>query len=704
MLFVNFFIADALTGGLLGKLGWVLLVVIILAFLVFGLRDVARLSWARISAIASVSFAESIRRRVLWITPLAILGAIVVSQLQNPLDPQDSIRQTTKICLFTAGLVVTLVAIILASTNLQKEIETRVIYTIVTKPTTRLEIVIGKVWGFAKVSAAILLIMGVFTYAYLHIRAWRLNSGIATALEAAPADAINRETLEYYRNAGLLSAKSMTHAASMQMLARPPVEGQPRWMMGGQGQRFVVDFKFADDDYEVVADALRSGGRVSVVLDMPVAVREPTASELETMRMTNIPTEEQPATGPTTAEAAAGPAAPSPQTTAATTQPMPVPVVGIAMTAKDGEQLVVEPKDFNNNQPMKLSRSKPGPVEGQISPTGLERLFKISEFRVTVEGSSPAVEYAVGDKPVTIKVFRGDNSIAKTFQPVDPAPPLVSSSRGRFGQQLVGGPEGVGGVAVYRFEGAKPAAAKGDQLTFEIKVGIERGGEGVEELQTTPEVELRVLDRSTGAISASVTFRPENNRISFKSLPRSAFPEDGNFDVLLRVLAPDQWLGVQQQSVALATASRPFGMSLFMSVTVLWLMSILVTAIAVFCSTFVSWPIAIVLTLLILLGRWGVEQVGDSAGTGIGAMISSQTQDPVQAKLMRGTGDFLAKLLEVVSPFLPNISMFQATADIERGISVPFSRLSSAGWVLLGYGLPMIILAYLILKWKEVAP
>jgi hypothetical protein len=162
--------------GLLGQLGWVLLGLIVVAFLVFGLRDVGRLSWARISAISSVSFAESIRRRVLWITPLAIVGAVVVSQLQNAVDPQDAIRQTTKVCLFASGLVVVLVGIILASTNLQKEIDTRVIYTIVTKPTTRLEIVLGKVWGFAKVSAAILLIMGLFTYAYLQLRAARLGA------------------------------------------------------------------------------------------------------------------------------------------------------------------------------------------------------------------------------------------------------------------------------------------------------------------------------------------------------------------------------------------------------------------------------------------------------------------------------------------------------------------------------------------------
>ena len=87
------------------------------------------------------------------------VGAVIVTQLQKPIDAQDAVRQTVKFCLFATGLVVTVTAIILASTNLPKEIENRVIYTIVTKPTTRLEIVVGKVLGFARVSAAILLII-----------------------------------------------------------------------------------------------------------------------------------------------------------------------------------------------------------------------------------------------------------------------------------------------------------------------------------------------------------------------------------------------------------------------------------------------------------------------------------------------------------------------------------------------------------------
>src|SRR6185295_13534618 len=161
---------------------WIAGIIVVFGLLIYGFRDVLRFSLTRAWAISSVCFAESIRRRVLWITPLAIIGVVIVSQLQKPLDEQDAIRQTIKFCLFATGLVVTITAVILACTNLPKEIETRVIYTIVTKPTTRLEIVVGKVLGFARVSATILIIMGVFAFAYLHLRAWNLRRDITERL------------------------------------------------------------------------------------------------------------------------------------------------------------------------------------------------------------------------------------------------------------------------------------------------------------------------------------------------------------------------------------------------------------------------------------------------------------------------------------------------------------------------------------------
>src|SRR2546422_5135043 len=106
---MNLFLAAIVPEFVSAHLAWILGILIVGFGLVYGLGDVmraARGGWKRVWAISGVCFDESIRRRVLWITPLAILGIVIVSQLQRPLDEQDAIRQTIKICLFTTGMLV----------------------------------------------------------------------------------------------------------------------------------------------------------------------------------------------------------------------------------------------------------------------------------------------------------------------------------------------------------------------------------------------------------------------------------------------------------------------------------------------------------------------------------------------------------------------------------------------------------------------
>ena len=198
---------------------------IVVGGLAWGYRDVARFRPRRVAAIAGVCFTESIRRRILWVTPLAILGIVVVSQLTHPLDEQDAIRQTIKYSLFAAGLIVIVTAVLLAATNLPKEIDSRVIFTVVTKPTTRLEIVVGKVLGFAQVSGLILLIMGLFTYGYLRVRAWRLEAQVRSALAAGTVDPASEPTLRRYADAGLLGTRSLAWPASLEIYSRLPDAG-----------------------------------------------------------------------------------------------------------------------------------------------------------------------------------------------------------------------------------------------------------------------------------------------------------------------------------------------------------------------------------------------------------------------------------------------------------------------------------------------
>jgi hypothetical protein len=109
---------------------------------------------------------------------------------------------------------------------------------------------------------------------------------------------------------------------------------------------------------------------------------------------------------------------------------------------------------------------------------------------------------------------------------------------------------------------------------------------------------------------------------------------------------------------------------------------------------------------VILLGRWGVTEVGDAANAGLGRQFVTDfgVRDPVQAQTLSSTIEQLNKLLLVVSNVLPDINQFSATDDIDHGVSISADRLSDALAVVAGFGIPLSVLTYVFLKNKEVAP
>ena len=64
----------------------------------------------------------------------------------------------------------------------------------------------------------------------------------------------------------------------------------------------------------------------------------------------------------------------------------------------------------------------------------------------------------------------------------------------------------------------------------------------------------------------------------------------------------------------------------------------------------------------------------------------------------------LSRLLRGVSSVLPDISKFAAVEDIERGVTISVQRLRDPLLVLLTFGLPLLVISYVILRNKEVAP
>ncbi|HWP39546.1 MAG TPA: hypothetical protein VNL70_01380, partial [Tepidisphaeraceae bacterium] len=615
------------------------------------------------------------------------------------------------------GMVVTLTAIILACTNLPREIDNRVIYTVVTKPTTRLEIVVGKVLGFARVSAAILLIMGIFSYLYLHARAWSMRRDIIARLEAGVVDSASRPTLEYWAQAGLLNSRTIEQPDGLEVLAREPVAGEARkWFFGSNEGEMLVPFTLSEQALIPPGGEGVPPGAAGLVVHVRVGFgpsRYADQAHQEQQSQSDLPV---------------GIAAP----TTAGTAPAAAPTAAMPQNAQLAIQILdqnlnslIDPRQLNNGQAITLT--DPGGQTAaivHIPPELLGNLLKSQRLYVNLTGISSGVEYFVdsgGDvnDPLSHPVCLIVPSVSPTIQPriitpmpiqtpnsgIQPAQPLLRARSGTYGQQLRGGPPDRSPVAIYRFRDAPPATVGVQGVAFEMRVGIERSGDDDADAEPT-RLQITVVDpHNPDARSEPVLVYPENNRTAYFNLP-AGHTTGGNFDVYIRNLTEHHYVGLLPASLSMISSVESFDWNLAKSLLILWMLSVLVVIISVFCSTFLSWPIAIVLTLVILLGHWGVMQLGDATAPGIGNLVATDLgfREASQAKVVSASVEAMARLLNALSKVLPDIGRFSAIEDIERGVTISAARLLAPLAVLGAFGLPMMVLSYVFLRNKEVAP
>lgn len=113
-----------------------------------------------ILTIASHTFREAIRKKTLHV--LIGLGILIMTLLPviPTTDEPDARIKMMLVAFFQVVVLLCIIGVILLSaTSLPHEIEDRSIYGILSKPISRLKVVVGKITGFALLSALILLIL-----------------------------------------------------------------------------------------------------------------------------------------------------------------------------------------------------------------------------------------------------------------------------------------------------------------------------------------------------------------------------------------------------------------------------------------------------------------------------------------------------------------------------------------------------------------
>jgi hypothetical protein len=128
--------------------------------------DLPGTSPRRIFALARLAFKEALRRKVLFVVGLFVVLLLLAGWFLNP-ESDDPARLYISFVLTTTNYLVLALALFISAFSLPQDIESRTIFTIVTKPVRATEIVLGRMLGFIGVGTMMLVPMGLLSYVFV---------------------------------------------------------------------------------------------------------------------------------------------------------------------------------------------------------------------------------------------------------------------------------------------------------------------------------------------------------------------------------------------------------------------------------------------------------------------------------------------------------------------------------------------------------
>lgn len=127
-------------------------------------------SLRRISAIARTTFTEMARLRVFYVLALFALVLILSSSFLARISFQQELQVTKDIALGAVSFFLALLAIVATAQLLPRDIEDRVIYSVLAKPVARFEYILGKFFGVVALLVVSVVAMSLLCVVVIHLR------------------------------------------------------------------------------------------------------------------------------------------------------------------------------------------------------------------------------------------------------------------------------------------------------------------------------------------------------------------------------------------------------------------------------------------------------------------------------------------------------------------------------------------------------
>jgi ABC-2 type transport system permease protein len=127
-------------------------------------------SLARIAAIARTTFTELARLRVFYVLVLFALVLIISASFLARISFQQELQVTRDIALGAINFFLSMLAIVATAQLLPRDLEDRVVYSVLAKPVRRFEYLLGKFFGVLMLLAVSLVAMSILCLAVIHLR------------------------------------------------------------------------------------------------------------------------------------------------------------------------------------------------------------------------------------------------------------------------------------------------------------------------------------------------------------------------------------------------------------------------------------------------------------------------------------------------------------------------------------------------------
>jgi len=136
----------------------------------------------KIRAIALNTFKEAIRDRILYLLLFIAVASLIFSRLLALLTVGDRVKIITDVGLASLSLFGALMAILIGTGLVYKEIDKKTIYTLLSKPIHRWQFLLGKFFGLILVLLVMLFLMSLIFLVLVLVHSGRVEWGIFIAL------------------------------------------------------------------------------------------------------------------------------------------------------------------------------------------------------------------------------------------------------------------------------------------------------------------------------------------------------------------------------------------------------------------------------------------------------------------------------------------------------------------------------------------